>query len=483
MSSVQELLRPPLASPNHTILPLYTRSHLPFSQGIRVSPNDTSFCVSWDGFATGAPCTYAITVVSRQASPSYFTIIATVESTNPIVNLAEDVPETGRVMEGSYSFYSFTASTPGTPPPLVSVYSQALSGRVEVYVTNQFIPGVSSASLLPTAGNPRLSCLWVASNWTSWVSIPTYDPCYNPQMNVYTIGVLGATYIPGLVSRFMLTASSGSQVRLLPLATQLSNRLVPDNVNVTYVFDIEDATRDTIITTTPTYGSVAIAVRKHYRSDIDPTDPNAVLSLPGCFQTHLGAQILCSGYTWLASSAQGAPSIYIPAANPCSPPTAMGVPSPIVNASCNATTDYTPGRYFVTVYGINKGLNEYSISAQVAGGPPNDVVTIAEGQPQLGFTTNYTICASRLNNTAGCVGDSSTFLNVQGSFFTFRTPAQTIPGLQLDQQMFLERLCNGRSTGDCGYSLAVYVRACVSGYCNPIDMYPHPSTVYDYSYS
>lgn len=326
-------------------------------------------------------------MLARQASTSFFTIVATVDNGLPIVNLAEDLPETGRVVEGSYAYYSFTASTPGTPPPSVSIYSQALSGRVEMYVTNQFIQGVSSAALLPSKGNPALACMWAGVNWTSWVGVDPSDPCYDPTLNTYTIGVLGASYINGLVSRFMLTGSSGKQVRLLPLATQLSNRLVPAYTNVTYVFDIEDNSRDTIITTTPTYGSVIIAVRKHRQGDVDPTDPNANLALPGCYQPASGTQLVCSNYTWLASSAQGAPSVYIPAANPCTPLTALGVPSPQVDSACNATRDYSVGRYFVTVYGINNDLNEYSISASVAGGPPNDVVSVAEGQPQLGFTS------------------------------------------------------------------------------------------------
>lgn len=83
----------------------------------------------------------------------------------------------------------------------MSIYSQALSGRVEMYVTNQYVPGVSSATLLPTKGNPRLTCLWSAVNWTSWIGISPTDPCYDPTANVYTIGILGAAYINGLVSR------------------------------------------------------------------------------------------------------------------------------------------------------------------------------------------------------------------------------------------------------------------------------------------
>jgi hypothetical protein len=361
----------------------------------------------------------------------------------------------------------------------VSIYNQPLSGRVELYVTNQYVPGVSSASLLPTKGNPRLTCIWTAVNWTSWVGIDPSDPCYDPTKNVYTIGVLGASYVNGLVSRYMLTASSGRQVRLLPLGTQFSNRLVPDNVNVTYVFDVEDATQDFVISATPAYGSVAIAVRKHYRTDVDPTDPSAQLWLPGCYQAYSGSQVVCSGYTWFASSVNGAPSVYIDATNPCTPVSALGVPPIVVNASCNATTDWTVGRYFVTVYGVNAGLNEYSISVTGARRPPNDVLTVAEGQPQLGFTSNVTVCPYRRNDTGACTGYGATA--VQGAFFTFRVPAEFNPAAQLDQYVFLERLCGGRTTGDCGYPLAVYVRACMNGYCNAVDQYPHPATVYDYS--
>jgi hypothetical protein len=69
--------------------------------GLRISPNDTSFCVSQDGFTTGPPCNYLIAVQSRSASATaYYTIIATNDASQPIINLAEDVPETGRVGEG-----------------------------------------------------------------------------------------------------------------------------------------------------------------------------------------------------------------------------------------------------------------------------------------------------------------------------------------------------------------------------------------------
>lgn len=251
--------------------------------------------------------------------------------------------------------------------------------------------------------------------------------------------------------------------------------------NVTYVFDVEDPTQDMVITATPAYGSVAIAVRKHYRSDIDPTDPNANLVLPGCYKACSGCQVQCSGYTWLASSASGAPSIYISAASPCTPPRPFGVAPIVVNASCNATTDWTPGRYFATVYGFEQPWNEYSISVNAAGRPPNDIITVAEGQPEIGYTANTTVCPYRYNDTGQCTIYGVT--KVSAAYFTFRVPAELNPAAQLDQYVFLERLCGGRTTGDCGLPMTMYVRACMNGFCTAVDQYPHPSTVYDYSVS
>jgi hypothetical protein len=56
-----------------------------------------------------------------------------------------------------------------------------------MYVTNAYVPGVSSAASLPTRGNTRV-CMWVASNFTNLLQMSPGDPCYDPTLNVYTIG-------------------------------------------------------------------------------------------------------------------------------------------------------------------------------------------------------------------------------------------------------------------------------------------------------
>lgn len=294
----------------------------------------------------------------------------------------------------------------------------------------------------------------------------------------------GASYIPGLVSRFMLTAASGNQVRVLPVGVQLSNRIVQYNTNVTYAVDVEDPTQDLLLTLSPTYGGMAMVVQKHYRSDIDPNDPNAGLYLPGCYLGHSGAQMGCTNYTWLVSTATGAAALYIPAGSPCNPPQAYGVNPVVVSNSCNVTTDWGAGRYFVTVYGINKGLSQYALSAQGGGRGPNDIVTLAEGQPQVGMTANYTLCPARDPATGQCLPPISGWTGpVAATYFSFRVPIQRLAGASTTQYAFVERLCAGRSTGDCGFPLSVYVRACVDTTCTAVDTYPYPATVFDYSYT
>ena len=97
-----------------------------------------------------------------------------------------------------------------------------------MYVTNQYVPGISSTSQLP--GRAYTGCQWVAQNWTSALRMQAGDPCYQSDRAGYTIAVLGASYVPGLVSLFTLTASTGT-IRLLQLGVQQANQYTPTNTS------------------------------------------------------------------------------------------------------------------------------------------------------------------------------------------------------------------------------------------------------------
>ena len=97
-----------------------------------------------------------------------------------------------------------------------------------MYVTNQWRPG-DSTGRLPSRGN-TLVCQWVAQNWTFGLRMAPGDPCYDPNAVQYTIGVLGASYVPNLQSIFTLTASTG-RVRLLQMGMQQAMQVAPYNTS------------------------------------------------------------------------------------------------------------------------------------------------------------------------------------------------------------------------------------------------------------
>ena len=113
--------------------------------------------------------------------------------------------------------------------PHTLLRSTPAAGRVEVYVTNDYVPQQSSSAYLPGRGQ-TLPCQWIAQNWTYGLSMSPGDPCYSASRSLYTIAVLGASFVPGLTTLFSIEASTGA-LRDLQLGVQRPMQYVLDNAS------------------------------------------------------------------------------------------------------------------------------------------------------------------------------------------------------------------------------------------------------------
>jgi hypothetical protein len=421
-----------------------------------VNHTDPSFCVPLDNSPPGTPCTLLIGVLARNNDTAAYTIAASASSSG-LTRLYDGVPAYGSVAEGQPVYYTFQACAPGlTVPPAILSWTN-LFGSVTAYVTNGYVPGSSLPAYLPGPGSK--SCQWVATNYSGTGLFPG-DPCYDPNLPLYTIAVYGATGTPGATSQYAITAVVAGDPTVLTYGTPTTNIFLPGNLNQNFSFTLgfSSSQKDLLVVATPTYGEIALLVAHD-----DPVNN----TVPSCSQPCRGCRTTCTGYTWLMPSFGASPALYIPAGDPCHPIVPPGAPAVVVSPTCNATTSFRPGRYWAVLFGF-PAMSEASLVVTQPGLP----VVLPDGQPQDLQTGPVTLCPTRDNITGLCTGDPSTWTpNVQGGFFTLRVPASDAGR---DAYVLLDRLC-GNTTGFCGAPLHAYVSACRDtgpGACDPNAPYP-----------
>ena len=426
---------------------------------LTINHTDPNFCVSRDGNSAGAPCTFIIGIYNRfpRTKTAFFAITATASEAAPLQTLLDGETATGSVAEGQYQYFYFVASTDVTnivSPVLIQ--AETMLGRVELYVTNAYLPGITDSSYLPSANNPSGRCQWSASQFPALL-INSSSPCFMAGRQAYTIAVYGHTGNVGAISSFQIQAADNALylLRTIDMGEPLPSQFVRDNQNANYSFYLSDLSDDLVIAATATFGDVVIMVSPHNSTTGAP---------PYCWAFSSSTQVRCNGAVWTATGQYGASAMYIPVASPCSPFAGAGMPAPTVDTT-QCGTALHPGRYFVTVYGMADA--EFSVSVQQAG----QVLELADGQPQLTISTPVVFCTSR--DPWGNCNDGSMFVRANATFVSFTVPA-TMP--QVDQYVVVERLCaNGgeASEGACGSPLHMYASSCVATECATMDSYPY----------
>lgn len=436
---------------------------------LAIQPTDPNFCKSTDGSSTGAPCTYLIALQGLYNRTAYAALTASNDEGTIITPLLDGVGVQGSILEGTSDYYVYTAPAGnGVTFSPIRIMAEAFTGRVEIYVTNSYIPGLSSPSMLP--GPNSNACQWKGTNFSS-IFIQQSDPCFSSLLSNYTIAVYADTGVAGVTTEYNVVAGTGAFD--LEFGIPLTNQVGLDNGNYNYTFFLQDPTQDIVITATPLFGEIGLLVRRQ-------PDNSADTSIPQCNQPAGGAQISCTGYTWFATGVQGATTLYIPAATPCQPVIATNVASNAVRVnSQTCQSDWRAGKFTVTVYVYTVPgqlqFAEWSVGVVAAGQNKR----LADGWPALAQTSTVQVCNTRDVNTGACSG---LVFQPSGTFFTFSIPDNDPP---MDQYLLVEKLCEGfptgQSTGDCGPDLYVALRSCPASQCTPEDTQPFPVTVQDQS--
>ena len=456
----------PWALPSPTAY-TWTMYPTPLSPSITIAPGAPA-CVPSPAFPT---CTYYIAMQPIEGLDASWLITASADAMN-IPTLVDGVPVGGSVQEGIPNYYQYQPALAGFPtPPVLFSYTNLL-GAVALYVTNRFIPGTSPITDLPGPASTS-SCQWVCTNYTMCPALPG-DPCYAPTFPpgtaspvLYTVAVVGATGFPGATSTYTLAATNAGDVQQLQMGTPTTDIILAPQTPVTFVFDLGlgSARSDVAITATVNHGDVYMLVAPLRERGGGPQR-----GPPGCSPFAPGARLYCANYTWLATSGIGDSVLYLPSANPCAPVAPPGTPPPLVDPSCAAVFPgaLQPGRYLVTIFPLN--FAELSLLAQDYARPV-PVTLLADGQPQLLQSGPLTVCPGvpRDNSTGACPG-ASPALPTLGNLVAFFVPAGNAAPFVT---VFIERLCGGNVTGECGTPLWVGVSACADGKCGAGPLVPY----------
>ena len=333
------------------------------TSSLTIGKGDPAKCVSTDGSQAGVPCTYVIGVypLDPNAGETLFSVVATADATNGLIQLVDSIQTDGSVAEGQLSYYFVTPGA-GVAPIIIS--AAAYSGAVKVFVTNAYIPGQSASGLLP---GPNTGCAAWSSVDRTPVVISSTDACFSPLLGTYTIGVMGAAGVPGYITPFYISAAFNQpyQALKLELGVPVTNVWVPKFTNAYFTFDLPTTDNDLVVSASPLYGSVSTAVSKHGFA--------AAAAPPSCSSTGGSVAAYCGGYAWLATGTAGASTMRVPAASPCSPATGNGLPPPWANTTavvgpggvsrpaCQAA--WYPGRFWLVIFAWTDAV--VTVSVQV----------------------------------------------------------------------------------------------------------------------
>ena len=476
-----------------------------FSPTFSITTADTKRCPA----SPDTPCLYYIALLGSEQQPATFYITASATALS-MVTLYDGQPTSGSVLDGSINYYSFRPSAAGIPPPAVNFMWSNLFGAVGLYITNNYYPGVSQASILPgpTSAAP---CQWVCTNWTGCSASPG-DACYTPTgyngaAVVYTVGVLGmsdSNFTSGALfnNEYAITAVNAGDPIALTIGLPMTDIVLFPYTNTTFVFELDGERTvyyDVLISASVNHGSVIMLVAPAFGVGLgagNPPPPQCVVPAFG------GTRLSCTGAVWQATSGYGDSVVYLSAdySGPgvCAPVVPAGTIAPVTNSSLCLT--YFPpttgptgpsrlrrGKYYVTLY--TQVISELSLLVQVAGidqtdgqngRPPVRPVPrtiLADGQPLYLQTGPMTMCPGQLrdNVTEHCPPSAPSY-TASGSMTIFRVPSGT-PMTFLN--VVVERLCGGNTTADCGpEELFIAVNGCAPDNCTANILTPYLADAY-----
>jgi hypothetical protein len=355
-------------------------------------------------------------------------------------------------------------------------------GRVQLYITNQYIPGSSAAGLLP-GPNFAGSCQWVCRNFTVCGAFPG-DPCYTPYGPngvpvVYTIAVVGSTGLAHVTSEYQITASNvGDPTQLVAGAPTTDIVLAPYGTpgsSQTFTFNVGFAAafNDIMVSASVNHGNVLMLIAPAFPTTLAPTP-----APPSCTGNALSS---CTGWLWATQTgfgdmvvylngAGGGGSAYLHDPSPCSPVTPAGTPAPAVSPNCAGTftpsprdgkTYLIPGQYYVTLVNIAGGpaqpaIAELSLLFQdFARNIPRTM--LVDGQPLLLQSGPLKVCPGGSRDVNDVCDTSQSWNTTQGNVAWFRIPSNQMVTFV---NVVVERLCGGNVTGECGTDLYIGISGC-----------------------
>lgn len=385
-------------------------------------PQDPNACI--------VACQYISGVYCAGPGNCRYTVSA-VQAGAALIPLIDGQPASGRVVAGSYSYYSL--SVPAGGRKNITMRVTTTLGSAQLYVTNKYDPSCQPAcGALPT--NSSNNYIWASSvdggsTGSGVITIGWNDRNINQtstKPTLFTIGVLGSG---GAQTVYTIIASSAEAVTTLVPGQPLTRQVVSNNANVHYAVNLADTSSDLIVTATILSGSVTIALSSPYR------DPS-VYGYPGCTSPRI-----CNA-TWtsvVAAQSGDTVRVFAPQGDgtkvgPClGPYVYQGGPWP-----CNIQNDWAAGLWNIGVYGI--GASEFTLTAFTAAGPED----LEDGQPQAGESVP---------------GNPATFVYKSG-------PNLRLPDIRVLVASDVQ-------------PLSYYIRSCLEGTCQPSDSMPGPTNYED----
>ena len=314
---------------------------------------------SWSGLGTnvitvpttdGAACIncvlmFAIVCDSNPStgnSPCSFLFTAG-GSMGALPRLIDGVPVRTRIAAGGSPRYFFLGLPTGPVTTILQVTES--TGQVIILVADAYAPSGGATPGLPTLSSPS------SFNFSSFVGTPVLslqqsEPVSSARaMHIYTVGAAAAP--PGAATIFNLRSSAGINPLILLPGQQASGNALLAGQTQLFAFDMQDTTRDALVTLNLLYGRVLVAIASRGGTPACSVVTDAVSGVrtPVC---------AAGSATWAinVSALTGAGAIRISALSPC----ANALTSAATNGSisgggggCVPALDWTTGYYLLSV--------------------------------------------------------------------------------------------------------------------------------------
>lgn len=335
-----------------------------FEGSMLIPANDASAC-------KGA-CTYIFAVYCDSTVLCQFQLSAS-SSAAVLTRLAESVPASGIISQGTYKYYIFDA---GHGSKNISFSAQETTGQVQLFVTDKFIPGRSTSDLLPVRGN-NATYKWSSAEGTPFLLVNQVDADVDPASSTSTTTTSDHLYVVAVYAvagpaTFTLVGKPTDAVQILGPGMASSGHFAGFGAVDLYAYDNYDMAHDLVVSVSLLYGDVTIGIAT--RGNMP------VCSVTG---TNGRANTTCTNIVWSTSSNNaGSAVIRVNNKLPCL--TRYNVPG----YPCNPDLDWVPGPIIIAV--ATSQISSYTITADTGASPlrlldgmPQDFVQPIDGDTQV----------------------------------------------------------------------------------------------------